>query len=103
MPGYSFLRSVRKHKAIGVRVGGMYRYRFDQVWVIALPRELRGDGFVFHELGARFEAYADVIRYKRAFLRARAAYNLFSFSNTRKHPNQAELMGTIGISLGKKR
>ncbi len=103
MLGWSFVLGNQSGREIGFRAGPEYRHRFDSALRYNAPWEPELKSTSYNELGARFEAYADLIRYKRVFLRGRIAYNLFSFSNSSKHPNQAEIMGTIGISLGKKR
>jgi hypothetical protein len=103
MIGWSKPISQRSGRLFGLRIGPEYQYRFDNISVYGTPYDFLGGGARYYELGARLEAYGDLVRYKRIFLRGRVAYNLFSIANPRKHPNQAEASLNLGIRLGRKR
>jgi hypothetical protein len=103
MAGWEHQPATQWGRAVGLRAGFAYRRRSDSFFVFSRPGEVDVAGARYYELGARLEAYGDLVRYRRIFLRGRVAYNLFSIANPRKHPNQAEASLNLGISLGRKR
>jgi hypothetical protein len=103
MLGWSTTLGSHWSRTIGVRAGPECRRRADSRIRYDWPYEPKFNVEDYYELGARLEAYGDLVRYKRIFLRARVAYNLFSIANPQKHPNQAEASLNLGISLGKRR